>query len=142
MTRRVRDGAVIGAVAIGGAAGAAARYGLGLAWPDSSTAFPWTTFAINVGGCLAIGLLLAALERLTAPHRLVRPLIGTGFLGGFTTFSTYAEQTRALLAAGRWPVAAAYVLATLIAALVAVRLGIMIAVVVGRRPPWGRRHYD
>jgi fluoride exporter len=130
----MRDGAVVVAVGLGGAAGAAARYGLGVAWPDDPTGFPWTTFAINVTGGMAIGVLMATLERLSAPHRLVRPLLGTGFLGGFTTLSTYADQIRALLAAGRWAVATAYALATLAAALAAVWLGqTMVRAVRGRR---------
>jgi fluoride exporter len=119
----MRDGAVVAAVGLGGAVGAAARYGLGVAWPDDPAGFPWTTFTINVTGCMAIGVLLATLERLTAPHRLVRPLLGTGLLGGFTTLSTYADQTRALLAAGRWLLAGAYVAATLVTAVVGVWLG-------------------
>jgi CrcB protein len=79
-------------------------------------------------------VLLATLERLTAPHRLIRPALGTGFLGGFTTLSTYAEQSRALLAAGRWAVAVAYMSGTLVAALVAVWLGMMTVRVIRRRP--------
>jgi CrcB protein len=130
----MRDGAGLAAVGLGGAAGAAARYGLGLVWPDGGTGFPWTTCAINVSGCLAIGVLLATLERLTAAHRLIRPALGTGFLGGFTTMSTYAEQTRALLAAGRWAVAAAYAVGTLMAALAGVWLGMMTVRVIRRRP--------
>jgi CrcB protein len=127
-----RDVAIVAAVAVGGAIGAAARYGLGLVWPDPvGTGFPWTTFAINVAGCLAIGALVAALEPLTAPHPLLRPLLGTGFLGGFTTLSTSSEQARALIAAGRWLVAGAYLAGTLVSALVAVALGTM---AVRRRP--------
>jgi CrcB protein len=121
----MRDAAVIAAVGLGGAAGAAARYGLGVVWPEDGSGFPWTTFAINLTGCLAIGLLLAALEALTAPHPLIRPLLGTGFLGGFTTLSTYADQTRHLLATGRWAVALTYVLLTLVGALAGVWLGMM-----------------
>jgi fluoride exporter len=130
----MRDGAVIAAVGLGGAAGAAARYGLGVAWPDDGTGFPWTTFAINLTGCLAIGLLLAALEPLAAPHPLIRPLLGTGFLGGFTTLSTYADQTRHLLTAGRWVVALTYVLLTLVGALAGVWLGMMTVRTMRRTP--------
>lgn len=121
MWRPPRDD--LAAVAVGGALGAASRYGLGLAFPDPvGSGFPWTTFAINVVGCLAIGVLAATAPR----HRLVRPFLGAGFLGGFTTMSTYADQTRALLAAGHWAVALSYVVATLVAALVAVRIGLAV----------------
>lgn len=110
-------------VAAGGSLGAATRYGLGLALPDPvGTGFPWTTFAINVIGCLAIGVLAATPTR----HRLIRPFLGAGFLGGFTTMSTYADQSRALLVAGHWAVALSYVVATLVVALLAVRVGLAV----------------
>jgi CrcB protein len=111
---------VIGAVAVGGAVGACARYGLSLAFPDPAAGFPWTVFAINVVGCL----LLATLPAVPAVRRrvLLPPLLGTGVLGGFTTLSTYAEQSRALLAAGNAGPAAAYVVGTLGACLLAVAL--------------------
>jgi CrcB protein len=108
------------AVAVGGATGSALRYGLGVLWPDATGAFPWTTFAINVTGCLAIGLLVAVLGN--EPGWL-RALLGTGFLGA------YAEQARQLLAGGRVVVAAVYVFGTVAAALVAVALGLRV-----RRP--------
>jgi fluoride exporter len=128
------DPAAVAAVALGGAAGAGARFGLGVVWPDPvGSGFPWTTFAVNVTGCLAIGVLLAALEASAASPVLVRPLLGTGFLGGYTTLSTYADQTRALLAAGRWVLAAVYLLGTLVAAVVAVGLGRAAVRRIGRR---------
>jgi CrcB protein len=130
----VRDGALVVAVGLGGAAGAATRYGLGLAWPEHGTGFPWTTFAVNLTGCLAIGVLLAALEPLSAPHPLIRPLLGTGFLGGYTTLSTYADQTRHLLASGRWAVAVAYAVATLAGAVIAVWLGQIVVRAIRSRP--------
>ena len=118
--------AILAAVAVGGSAGATARYGLGLVFPDHAGGFPWTTFVINVTGCLAIGVLAGILDGHRVVHPLVRPLLGAGFLGGYTTMSTYADQTRALLVAGRWAVAAAYVIGTLAAALPAVWLGLRI----------------
>lgn len=111
--------AVLAAVAVGGAAGALARYGLTHVVPDGG-GFPWTTFAVNVAGSLLLAMLpaSAAVRR----HPLLPPALGTGVLGGFTTMSAYAEQARALLAAGQTGTAAAYVLGTLAAALVAVAL--------------------
>jgi CrcB protein len=113
---------VIGVVALGGAVGACARYGLSATFPDPTdgSGFPWTVFAINVVGCT----LLAALPAVPAVRRrvLLPPLLGTGVLGGFTTLSTYADQSRALLAAGNTGLAAAYVLGTLAACLLAVAL--------------------
>lgn len=108
---------MLGAVAVGGAAGAALRASLEQAQPDGS-GFPWTTFAINVLGTLLLALLpaLAAVR-----HRPLLVLaLGPGLLGGFTTLSAYAEQGRALLADGRTALAATYLLGTLAACLVAI----------------------
>ncbi len=106
-------------MAVGGAAGALARWALSELVPDG-TGFPWTTFAINVVG----SLLLASLPALTAVRR--RPTLavglGPGLLGGFTTLSAYSEQGRALLADGETRLAALYLLGTLAACLVAVQL--------------------
>lgn len=111
---------VLAVVAAGGALGAVARYGLGVAWPAAPGGFPWATLLVNLAGCAALGVVVELLAGLTAPHRLARPFLGTGLLGGFTTFSTYALETRQLLAAGRPALAAAYVVGTLVGALAAV----------------------
>ena len=111
---------LVAAVAVGGAAGALLRWWLTTAFPDHIDAFPWTTFAVNVTGCLV----LAALPALSVVrrNRVLPPLLGTGVLGGYTTLSTYAEQARALLASGQVATAAAYVVGTLAACLLAVAL--------------------
>lgn len=112
--------AVLGAVAAGGVLGALARYGLTETVRPGPNGFPWATFAVNVLGCFAIGVLLAVLS--PRSHPLLRPFLGTGILGGFTTFSTYAVDTEHLL--GHRPaVAILYFFGTLVAALAAVRLG-------------------
>ncbi|RLV08844.1 fluoride efflux transporter CrcB [Streptomyces griseocarneus] len=111
---------VVCAVSLGGGAGAAARYGAGLLWPTAAGAFPWTTFVINIVGCALIGVLLVVIADLAAPHRLLRPFLGTGVLGGFTTFSTYAVDIRHLVGEGRTATALAYLAGTLVAALAAV----------------------
>ncbi len=117
--RAVRlHGPVVGVVALGGAAGALARYGLSEAFPDRADGFPWTIFAINVVGCLLLALLPAL--AVVVDHPLLPPLLGTGVLGGFTTLSTYAEQSRALVDGGHAGLAGAYVVGTLAACLLAV----------------------
>ena len=111
-------GTVLVAVALGGAVGACARHGLLVAFPDRSTGFPWTVFGVNVAGCLLLALLPAF--EVVRRRPLLPPLLGTGVLGGFTTMSTYAEQSRSLVAAGEVGTAATYVVGTLAACLVAV----------------------
>lgn len=110
---------LVAAVAVGGAAGALLRWWLGELVPDAS-GFPWTTFTINVTGSFA----LAALPALSVVRRssLLTVGLGTGVLGGYTTLSTYSEQTRALLDDGHVAIAATYLLGTLAACLVAVAL--------------------
>ncbi|CAM5350095.1 Putative fluoride ion transporter CrcB [Streptomyces microflavus] len=97
---------VLGAVAAGGALGALARYGALVLWPTADGGFPWTVFAVNVSGCALIGVLMVlTVERGRVTHPLVRPFLGVGVLGGFTTFSTYAADVRACwcVRSSRWP---------------------------------------
>jgi CrcB protein len=117
VSRRLRF-ALLPAVAAGGAAGACLRWLLGTGFPVADGGFPWTTFAINVTGSVLLALLPAvpAIRR----HPLLPPALGTGLLGGFTTLSTYSEETRALLASGHTGTASAYLLGTLAACLVGV----------------------
>jgi CrcB protein len=114
---------VLVAVAVGGALGSAARYGITAAGSTPPGGFPWSVLLVNLTGCALIGALMRIISRRIAAHRLVRPFLGTGVLGGFTTFSTYAVDTRLLLAAGHPGLAAGYVFGTLVGALLAVLLG-------------------
>ncbi|MET7286629.1 fluoride efflux transporter CrcB [Streptomyces sp. NPDC005573] len=114
---------VVAVVAAGGALGAMARYALALAWPTAPGAFPWATFWTNVAGCAVIGVFMVLITEVWRPHHLVRPFFGTGVLGGFTTFSTYAVDARRLVADGHVRVGLAYLAVTLLAALTAVWLG-------------------
>ncbi|OQR62099.1 chromosome condensation protein CrcB [Streptomyces maremycinicus] len=111
---------VVAVVAVGGGIGAAARYAASLRWPTQTGGFPWTTFWVNVVGCAVIGVFLVVITEAVTAHRLVRPFFGTGVLGGFTTFSTYAVDIRNLLGEDRPGTALAYLAATLSAALLAV----------------------
>lgn len=85
-------------VGLGGALGSMARYGVGLALPSSG--FPYATLAVNVIGCFGIGLALPMLERAAALSPDLRLLIVVGFLGGFTTFSAFGNDTLALVRSG------------------------------------------
>ncbi|WP_217169398.1 fluoride efflux transporter CrcB [Streptomyces sp. AC512_CC834] len=113
---------VVAVVALGGGTGAAARYAASLWWPTHTAGFPWTTFGVNAVGCAVIGVFMVAVTEVWAAHRLVRPFFGTGVLGGFTTFSTYAVDSRHLFADGRVRTGLAYLAATPLAALTAVWL--------------------
>lgn len=113
---------VVVAVSLGGGIGAAARYAASLWWPTRAGGFPWTTFWVNVAGCALIGVLMVVVTEVWAAHHLVRPFLGTGVLGGFTTFSTYAVDIRDLFAADHVRTGLAYLAATPLAALTAVWL--------------------
>ncbi|GAA2892543.1 hypothetical protein Acy02nite_63070 [Actinoplanes cyaneus] len=82
------DRRALAVVAAGGVLGALARYGIGVAWPHAPAEFPWATWSINVSGCFLIGVLYTLLARFRGGYRLTRLFLGTGVLGGFTTFST------------------------------------------------------
>ncbi|WP_432031500.1 fluoride efflux transporter CrcB [Streptomyces antibioticus] len=114
------QGPVVAAVAVGGAVGASARYGAALLWPTPADAFPWTTFWVNVVGCAVIGVFMVVITDVWAAHRLVRPFFGTGVLGGFTTFSTYAVDIQRLVDHGRPATGLLYLAGTMLAALAAV----------------------
>lgn len=110
-------------IAIGGAAGAVARYGLG-GWIQDRAGFgfPWGTLVVNVLGCLLIGFAVRYLETVRLPAEL-RALMGVGVLGAFTTFSTFSYETVALMEEGAWGRAAAYSLGSLALGIVAVYAG-------------------
>jgi CrcB protein len=116
------QGPALAAVALGGALGALARYALALGLPTPTGGFPWATFWANVLGCAVIGAFTVAVTEARTVHPLTRPFLGTGVLGGFTTFSTYAVDVRALMDAGRPGTAFACLAGTLLAALAAVWL--------------------
>lgn len=118
---------VVALVALGGAVGATARYALTLWWPAPPGGFPWATFWTNVVGCAVMGVFMVVITDVWAAHRLVRPFFGTGVLGGFTTFSTYAVDVQRLVDSGHPRTGLAYLAATLIAALTAVWLAVTAA---------------
>ncbi|MEV6163495.1 fluoride efflux transporter CrcB [Streptomyces sp. NPDC052052] len=120
MGARNPQGPVVAVVALGGVIGACARYGATLIWPTAPGGFPWVTLVVNVIGCAVIGVFMVVISDMWTAHRLVRPFFGTGVLGGFTTFSTYAVDIERLVDAGRAGAGLAYLALTLCAALAAV----------------------
>ena len=108
-------------VAVGGAIGAVARYGVGVgAAKLFGLAFPWGTLMVNVLGCLAMGVLAARLDPADESLRLA---VGVGVLGGFTTFSAFSWQTFEQLQKGNWGTAAANVLISIVVCIAATWLG-------------------
>ena len=135
---------VLVAIALGGGLGAVARFGIGERWPVLPGRFPWSTFMINVAGCFLIGILMFLITEVWVAHRLLRPFLGIGFLGGFTTFSTYSLEIRRLLESGDMAVAFGYLGGTVMAALAAVVCGMAAARLVtgsgrGQQGPEGNR---
>ena len=120
---RRRDRRVAAVVALGGALGAPVRYGLSLAVDITPGTFPWGTFWINVSGSLALGLFLALVLRRFPGTRYLRPFVATGFLGSYTTASTFTVETDLLLRNGRTGVALAYVTGSVAAGLGAAWVG-------------------
>lgn len=118
---------VLPAIALGGAVGASARHGLELAWPTGAQELPWATLVTNATGCLLIGVLMVQVVEVGRAHPLLRPFLGVGVLGGYTTFSTYAVQTRGLWADGDPGLALLYAALTPALALAAVVAGVLTA---------------
>lgn len=126
------DSRLLLAVAAGGAVGALLRWSVDLAAPTTAGGFPFATLAINVVGAFLLALLHAAGRGYLHLPAMVRGFVGPGLLGGFTTFSAYALQTRDLLASGQPGLAVVYLLATPLGALLAVEAAM-------RLLPLGRR---
>jgi fluoride exporter len=118
--RARNDFGILAAVSAGGALGAAARYLIGSVWPTPSGSFPVTTMAINLLGCALIGVLMVLITQVWSRQRLLRPFLGTGVLGGFTTFSTYTVDIQRLVAGSHTGTALLYLALTPIGALLAV----------------------
>jgi CrcB protein len=112
------------AVAIGGGLGAVSRYGLdSLIERRTEPLFPWATFTVNVTGCVAVGFFVAALvDRHRAPQWLRTGLV-VGVCGGYTTFSTFAQETLDSLEARELAVALTYTAASFVLGVLAVLLG-------------------
>ncbi len=114
-------------LALGGGAGANARYWLGAAVKEAygALSFPWHTFAINVSGSIVLGFVAGlCLNQPDDARKHWYLLLGTGFCGGFTTFSTFSLEALELLQANRVGAATAYVLGSVAAGLIGVWLAL------------------
>lgn len=114
------------AVFVGGMLGGGARTAVSAAIP-AGDAVPWGTLVANMSGALLLGYLLTRLLRASSRTTLMIPLVCTGLLGAYTTFSTFSVETVRLAAAGRSGLAAAYAGGSLLAGLAAAAAGIRLA---------------
>lgn len=114
---------VLAAVAVGGAIGALARYGLTVAFPADPGGFNLATFTANTLGGLLIGVLMVTITEVAPGLGAIRPFAAVGVLGGFTTFSTYILDIGRAADAGATALAVVYAFTTIFAALLAAALG-------------------
>jgi CrcB protein len=113
------DLSALAVVALGGGIGSVLRYALSRAVHPAADGFPTATLIINLSGSLLLGALVVAVTEVWRPHHLLRPLLGTGLLGGYTTFSTFAMETRGSTAG----VGIVYVVASVAGGMIAAWLG-------------------
>lgn len=118
---------VVIAVAVGGVAGALGRAGLSELWPHATGQWDWATLVTNLVGCLALAVLLVVLGERFPGNRYARPLLGTGVLGGFTTFSTFSVDAVQMVRVERPGLATAYVVVSVATMLLACLTGVLLA---------------
>ena len=112
----------LAAIYLGGMLGAVARVALVQAFPAAPGHWPWITLIVNLTGTFVLGATSAGLRELGREHGLRRALLGTGFCGAYTTFSTLQLELLRMIDAGRLPLAAAYAVVSVGGGLLAVRV--------------------
>lgn len=118
----------VAVVAMGGALGAITRYGVNVVVARFWTGdFPLATFLINVSGSFILGFFATFAAEKSTLDPLWRLLVATGFVGAYTTFSTFEYETQALTETGATAVAVANIVASVIAGFAAVQLGVLMA---------------
>lgn len=114
-------------VLIGGAIGTAVRASLAEALPPAGGGWPWATFAVNVVGSFLLGVLVAAVSgREVGRLRYVRPALGAGVLGGFTTYSAFAVEVDRLLSGGAVGLGLAYGALSVVLGVLAAAVGVLL----------------
>jgi CrcB protein len=126
MMRRSEPDVVV-AIAIGGALGALARYGVAEVISVAPHGFPWATFWTNISGAFVLALFLTFVVERLPPSRYLRPFFAVGFLGSYTTFSTLAVETVVLVKDGHVALGIGYTVASIAAGFVAAYFGIACA---------------
>jgi CrcB protein len=122
---RLRAG-VLAAIFVGGCLGGLARYAATKAWPTPNGRFPWTILAVNTAGAFLLAVIVVLAADLVS-SRYLRPLLGTGFCGAFTTFSSIVVTSDQLIADRRPGVATTYLAASIVAGLAAASAGLVTA---------------
>jgi len=118
-------------IALGGAVGAIARYQVAAMIQSRIPAgFPWGTFVVNISGCLIMGVAMTLLTDRLVVHPNWRFLIPIGFIGAYTTFSTFELETFRAVTEGAWLVGGANVIGSVLAGYVALWLGVILARVI------------
>jgi len=110
-------------VALGGAVGASLRYGTGVFLFKPSSGFPWTTWWINIFGCLLAGIFFAYSQKFPVLQNEARLFLMVGILGGFTTFSSFGLETFQLLKHGQIALALGYAISSVITGIIVLALG-------------------
>jgi CrcB protein len=114
------------AVFAGGVVGGLVRYAVVRAWPEDGYGVPWSTLAVNVAGSFLLALIVVAVSRRSV-HPLTRPLLGAGFCGALTTFSSYAVAVDRMLAHDHVAAGLLYLVLTVVASLAAAAGGFLVA---------------
>jgi CrcB protein len=114
------DRGELGAIFAGGAAGGLLRVWLASTFASTATQWPWTIFAINVSGSLLLGYFATRLQDRLPLSTYRRPLLGTGFCGAYTTFSTMQVELLAMVEHHRYTLAAGYAAASVAAGYLAI----------------------
>jgi CrcB protein len=116
------DGRELGAIFAGGATGGLLRVWLGIELPGAAGGWPWLIFAINITGPVALAYFATRLQERLPQSTYRRPLLGTGFCGAYTTFSTMQVEILEMLDRGRDGLAVGYAAASLVAGYTAIWL--------------------
>ena len=121
--RTLPDRRELAAISAGGAVGALARVALLQTGAATAPSWPWITFSVNILGAFLLGYFVTRLQERLPLSAYRRPLLGTGFCGAFTTFSTMQVELLKMLDANRYGIAAGYAAASLVLGYATVQLG-------------------
>ncbi|GAA5186829.1 fluoride efflux transporter CrcB [Acinetobacter kookii] len=110
-------------VALGGAVGASLRYGAGILLFKPTSGFPWTTWWVNICGCLFAGIFFAYSQKFPVLQNEARLFLMVGILGGFTTFSSFGLETFQLLKHGQTTLALGYMISSVMMGILVLTLG-------------------